>query len=206
MPFNPIIDRLTQLYRSTGTVLVAIDGPGGAGKSTLADRIASALHAAAVPCTVIQFDDFFLPAARRLHSSSGGAVGDDFDWRRVETEVLNPLRAGRPTRYRRYDWNADALADTVEVPAGGVVVVEGVYSCRSELAARYDLRIWVDCPRDVRLARGLARDGEGARERWERRWMPAEDRYALEQRPRDRADIIVNGFESEERDAADHAP
>ena len=104
-----------------------------------------------------------------------------------------PLRQGRPARYARYDWDHDALAEIRELRPGGVAIVEGIYSSRRELASLYDLRIWVECPRDVRLSRGLARDGEGARGRWEEDWMPAEDRYVVEHRPWELADLIVDG-------------
>lgn len=44
-----------------------------------------------------------------------------------------------------------------------MVIVEGVYSLSTILSDLFELSLWVECPRDVRLARGLARDGEGAR-------------------------------------------
>ena len=80
-----------------------------------------------------------------------------------------------------------------EVSPHGVVIVEGVYSSRRELASLYDLRIWVECPRELRLSRGLARDGETARKLWEEDWMPSEDRYLEEHRPLERADAVVSG-------------
>ena len=80
-------------------------------------------------------------------------------------------------------------------PQGGVVIVEGVYATRRELASFYDLTIWVECPRELWLARGLARDGESARDRWEKEWMPAEHRYVEEQSPHTRADLLWAGVD-----------
>jgi len=74
-----------------------------------------------------------------------------------------------------------------------MVVIEGVYTLRPELRPLYDVRIWVECPRRLRLARGLARDGEAARARWERDWMPAEDRYVAECCPAAGVDLVVSG-------------
>ena len=31
-------------------------------------------------------------------------VEEYFDWQRLRPEVLEPLRAGRPARYRPYNW------------------------------------------------------------------------------------------------------
>jgi len=69
----------------------------------------------------------------------------------------------------------------------------GIYTLRPELRELYDLRVWVDCPRDLRLARGLARDGEQARPRWEGDWMPKEDHYVSECRPMASADVVISG-------------
>jgi uridine kinase len=188
-----IVERLRVLHRSRPTVLVAIDGPGGAGKSALAGRLADDLAATGINAHIVRFDDFFLPSAERSRVAvPEKPVGGDFDWARLRDQVLAPIRAGRPALYARYDWDRDALTTTRAVPAGGIVIVEGVYCSRRELASGYDLRIWVDCPREIRLARGLERDGEEARSRWEDDWMPSEDRYVREHRPHELADLIVD--------------
>jgi uridine kinase len=120
-------------------------------------------------------------------------IGGDFDWIRLRDQVLLPLRSGKTAHYTRYDWASDRLAENHEVQPQGIILVEGVYSTRAELRELYDLRIWVECPRELRLSRGLARDGEAGRSRWVDDWMPAEDRYVDEQRPQAFADAIVSG-------------
>jgi len=107
----------------------------------------------------------------------------------LREEVLALLRAGHRARYQRYDWPSDALAEWHDVPHGNVII-EGVYSTRVELRQFYHLTVWVECPRPVRLARGIERDGETARRRWEEEWMPAEDRYVKEESPHTKADIL----------------
>jgi uridine kinase len=66
-------------------------------------------------------------------------------------------------RYQRYDWETDKLSEWHTVPAGGIVIIEGVYSIRKELEDKYDFKVWVDCPRKIRLSRGLERDGDCTR-------------------------------------------
>lgn len=173
------------------TPLVGIDGRGGSGKSTLARELASRLADA----TVVEFDDFYRPAAERAGRAARGdsELGGDFDWRRLRGQVLEPFLAGGPGRFQRYDWVSDELAEWHDVPAGGVVIVEGNYVTRPELRASYDLRIWVEAPYEVRLSRGLARDGEEARARWVEEWMPEEDRYVAASRPAEHADVLVDG-------------
>lgn len=52
--------------------------------------------------------------------------------------------------------------------------------------------IWIETDRQLRLRRGLARDGDGAREQW-RKWMAKEDRYVESERPAEHADIVIRG-------------
>jgi uridine kinase len=120
-------------------------------------------------------------------------VGTHFDWQRLRDHVLIPVSRGAAASYLRFDWALKTLSSTAGIAPRRVVLVEGVTCARLELARYYDLFIWVDCPRELRLSRGLARDGASARDRWEREWMPAEDRYVREHRPRERADLVVLG-------------
>ena len=181
-----------RLRQAKALVLVGIDGRGGAGKSTFARALAEQLGDAAV----IEFDDFYRPSATRLPPGDPD-IGGNFEWRRLRDQVLLPLARGEEARYQRYDWGTDSMAEWHSVPAGGIVLVEGNYSTREELRALYDFRIWVDAPHELRLARGLARDGEDARARWLDEWMPEEERYLATQEPRRFADLVI-GPESRE--------
>ena len=80
-----------------------------------------------------------------------------------------------------------------EVAPDGIVVVEGVCALHRTLRDAYDVRVWVDAPAEVRLARGVARDGEAARRTWLEVWMPREDRYVATDDPVACADLVVDG-------------
>lgn len=169
------------------TLLVGIDGPGGAGKTTLAEGIARRDPSVAV----VHMDDFYWPSREQPPSPHGDAEG--FDWHRLERQVLAPLAGDRESRYQRYEWGTDVLGEWRTIQPGGVVIVEGVSALRRELRLYYDGGAFVACPRHTRLARGLARDGEGARAVWLDQWMPAEDRYFARHSPQEGADVIVEG-------------
>ena len=183
------MDIVDRCLSANSLFIVGIDGCGGAGKSRLATEVRGALASRGRDISVVQMDDFYLPSALRNGTLALSSIGSAFDWRRLRDEVLAPLTAGQPARFQRYDWPSDALAEWHGVPHG-LVIIEGVYSTRIELEQFYDLTVWVECPRSIRLARGIERDGEAARRKWEEEWMPAEDRYVTEQSPRTRADMI----------------
>jgi uridine kinase len=156
--------------------LVAIDGPGGAGKSTLAALLTSHLGDA----TVVPTDDF---------AASDDPLGW---WRRMRDDVIEPIAEGRGARFRRRDFLSGQLLEWVTVPAARVTIVEGVSSSRREWSDRLCFRIWVETPREERLRRGLERDGVDARALWDG-WMAAEDAFFAQDRPWERADAIVPG-------------
>jgi uridine kinase len=77
------------------------------------------------------------------------------------------------------------------VAATGVVLVEGCYVARPALRGYLDLVVVVDAPREVCIARQLAR-GEDSAETIAR-WRAAEDWYFEHQDPRRGADLVIAG-------------
>ncbi|MFE7800142.1 uridine kinase [Nocardia sp. NPDC057440] len=161
--------------RLGSTRLVAVDGGGGAGKSTLAASLAAECGA-----QVVHTDDF---AAENNQLAW---------WPRLEEQVLEPIARGRPGRYQRYDWVDRALAEWHEVTPGGVIVLEGVSSARAAVRDRLSLAVWVETPPEVRLSRGLERDGAHTLSLWQQ-WMATEDAHFAADRTREQADLIVRG-------------
>jgi uridine kinase len=155
----------------SGCVLVGIGGHGAAGKTTLARMIPAA--------RVVATDEFW--------------DGTGFDIGRLAREVVRPLSEGRAARFASYDWSAGAPRGARTVEPLGVVVVEGVCALHRMLRDAYAVRVWVDAPADVRLARGVARDGEASRATWVDVWMPSEDRYVERDDPVGCAHLVVDG-------------
>lgn len=166
--------RLARLEPSCGAVrVIAVDGPSASGKSTFAAGLAGALGR--VP--VVGADDFPVPWD-----------GDPLAWWPPLTEqVLEPLRAGRAGRFRRYDWRRGGYAEEVVVPPGPFLVIEGVGAAR--LGAPVAFAVWVEAGYAVRRRRaGLRGDDLAA---WDR-WAAIESRYFAVDRARDRADLVVD--------------
>jgi uridine kinase len=188
MTIKELLKTLKNINRSHETLIVGIDGCGGSGKSTLARILENNDNS----ITVVEMDDFYKPSNLRSQTNNT-SIGEDFDWKRVEKQVILPLIQNKVARYQKYDWNNDTLTEWCSVPTGGIVIIEGVYSTRKELSKYYDFKIWVDSPREIRLQRGIERDGIEARYIWERDWMPKEDRYVKEHKPYEVANLIVDG-------------
>jgi uridine kinase len=179
-----LCDRTLSAAPRLGPVrLVCVDGPAGSGKTTLAGALARALEGRGVHAAVLHLDDLY----------DGWAGLEGSLWPRVAAQVLEPLRRGRPGRYQRYDWDAGAFDGWVDLPVPSVLVLEGCGSARREAEPFVVLTTWVQAPPEVRLARGLARDGEAARRHW-LKWMDDEAAHFARERTAERADVTLDAF------------
>jgi uridine kinase len=164
------------------TRLVAVDGPAGSGKTTFSRRLAAALRAAGATAAEVHTDDLL-----------AGWTDMVTFWPRLRTGVLDPLRRGEPARYRRYDWVAERFSDDWQtVPVPDVLIVEGVSSVAAVSGYGAGLTVLVLADPELRLIRGLARDGEELRSRWID-WMADEDRHYADHATMDHADLVVDG-------------
>jgi uridine kinase len=157
------------------TRIVAVDGPGGAGKSTFAARLASAFGGVPVAHT----DDF-----------ASWEVPVEW-WPRCIAELLEPLARGETARYEVTPWDG-VPRPAAEIPPGDVVILEGVTASRIAFRPFLTYAIWIETPPEIRLERGVERDGEQMREQWVRS-MAAEDGYVARENPVAHADLVVQG-------------
>ena len=128
------------------TKILAVDGLGGAGKSTLAAALATRLAA-----PIVHTDDF-------------ASWDHPLDWwPRLLAEVLEPLSRNEACRFRRTDWEGTGREEWVAVEPADVVILEGVGASRAVFHPFVTCAVWVETPREERLRRGLERDGEAAR-------------------------------------------
>lgn len=174
-------DLVERIRRTPGPVrLVGVDGCGGSGKTTFAARLA----AAAGDAPVVHTDDF-------------ASWEEPLDWwPRFDALVITPLLDRKPASFHPYDWVARrASRDVLTVPPADLVVVEGVGATRAAWRDRLTLRIWVEADAELRLRRGLERDGAHMLGFWQW-WQAEEDRYVAEEQPQRHADVVVDGAPS----------
>lgn len=167
--------------------VVAIDGRSGNGKSTLAGILQQMILGSAM-----------------LHTDD---IPSMFDWTEMLLEnILEPARAGRAVRYRPQAWDdwGRKRGSAIEVPRDcPMLILEGVGAARRELMHLLDAVIWVQADVERAQARGIARDGgdAGARALWDT-WNAQEFPFLAEQRPWERANLVVSGTPDIEYDAA----
>jgi uridine kinase len=182
------IDRL--VGQRANPLVVALDGWSGAGKSTLAVLVAERTGAA-----VICGDDFYAGGTPEHWDAMkpSAKVAHCVDWRR-QRSVLTDLANGRRASWLPYDWEHDdgSFSGTpLTCEPASVVILEGAYSARPELADLLDLRVLLDVPKRIRRQRLLQREADRYRAEWEDRWAAAEEHYFTHVMPPCAFDLVL---------------
>jgi uridine kinase len=174
-PLADIVERIRSARSQAPLVFVGIGGHGASGKSTLARCIAEEIADAQIVAT----DSFW--------------NGTQFDLDRLRADVVDVLLAHEVAHFDEWDWASRQLRPGRTVVPAGLVIIEGVCALHQMFRNDLAVRIWIDAPAEVRLARGVERDGEASRDTWVDVWMPNEVAYVRRDDPISCADLIVDG-------------
>ncbi len=191
---------VTGLSRLHDRVVVGIDGPDGAGKTTLAGRLNEALQVKTLQACV---DGFNRPRAQRYRRgelSPDGYYLDSFDYPALRNDCLLPFLGGQSAlRTSAFDHRGDIRANiAVAVPTRAVLVVDAVFLLRPELRELWTLSVYLRVSAQETLRRAQRRDlelfgsaGEVQR-RYLQRYLPGQALYRQTSDPEALAHILVD--------------
>ncbi|MGY6499098.1 MAG: uridine kinase [Microcella sp.] len=192
-------DELLAAHRSE-RLLIAVDGVDGAGKTRFADHWAELLRARGVSVVRASIDGFHRPRAERYargRDSAEGYYRDSFDHEALRERTVVPFRTGASEVVTAvFDYRADAerVQRAIVVPQRAVLLVDGVFLHRPELARLWHRSVWLEVPAEVAAARLLARDGEGS---LAPRYSEGQAIYRREAQPHRTATIVIDNADHE---------
>jgi pantothenate kinase-related protein Tda10 len=131
-------------------IRLAIDGAPGSGTAEVASAVEQLLADAGRPVLRISAGDFLRPRSLRLeHGREDPDVfyAEWLDIKGMRREVFDPLEPGGSGRVLPRLWDAErdrhSRADYVEVPAGGVLIVEGTFLMGIGLPFDVEVHLWL---------------------------------------------------------------
>ncbi len=142
---NQLIERIASGSQSP---ILLIDGPAGAGKTTLALEIQAETHS-----TLLHLDDFY------------DGWDEQFDAnfiQRVERAINHLINPTSHPSFEKYDWNAETFVSAGMRRIGKLIIVEGVGAgllSKSLLADSQGL-IFVEVESEIGVQRVIERDGQ----------------------------------------------
>jgi uridine kinase len=186
------------------TLRVAIDGVDAAGKTTFANDLAKALRRRDVSVVRASIDGFHHPASVRHRRAeidpARSYYEDSFDYEALRDLLLEPL--GEPgthtVRTAIFDFLTDRPVDRPPALVAGAAVLlfDGVFLLRPELAGCWDLTVFLRVEADVALARAVSRDsvrlGNDVERRYRERYLLGQQLYSSAVRPEAFADIVID--------------
>ncbi|MBU3674891.1 MAG: hypothetical protein FGM34_07585 [Solirubrobacteraceae bacterium] len=157
------------------TVIVAVEGRSGAGKTSFGASLAEELGAAHVDMENLYPGWWGLGEGARL----------------AATELVAPIAAGETAVVPQWDWIASRPAEPLVLDPPDFLVLSGTGSGSLAAAPHLALLAWMELGDEERRRRALARDGEVLAGQWDD-WAGQELAYLESDKPRERADVVVD--------------
>jgi hypothetical protein len=168
--------RVAQLAPSAGTtVVVAVDGRSGAGKTTFGAALAEELGGVHVD----------------IENAYPGWDGLEEGARLAREELLVPLAAGQVGVMPQWDWVASGPAEPLVVEPPDFLVLSGTGTGAAASAPYLGMLVWMELDDEERRRRALNRDGEVFAANWDR-WSSQVEEHLARELTRDRADAIID--------------
>jgi uridine kinase len=150
LPFDDAVEMVVAHARSAqaivgSTRVVTIDGPAGAGKSTMAKELSSHLDQA----PIVHMDDLYRGWDDALTPRLRATLHD---------QILKPVGLGKRGGYRRWDWNKNLPGEQVTIAPEDFLILEGVGASQRVVRPYATTMVWISIEPSKGLERVLKRD------------------------------------------------
>lgn len=170
---------LLDLCKESPKSVIAIDGPAGAGKTTLATNLALAL-ASELSVQIIHMDD--------LYDGWDNALGSQLS--ETLAHIVSSHKSGRKIAFSRYDWAKSAFKAAEEIPEADLIILEGVGSGQGAIRDELAALLWIDIDHSLGLERVISRDGDSIKAQMQM-WLTQQQQHFSREGTQNAADFIL---------------
>jgi uridine kinase len=175
-----LIEALAEITQEVDQPIIAIDGPAGAGKTTLASTISLALSPR-MSTTIIHMDE--------LYPGWENALGDELT--KTLTWLTTCHKAKRPLLYSSFNWIANEFHEAKTHPSTQLLILEGVASAQRAIEESLATSIWLDLDPEIGYRRVIERDGENISLEM-KKWLVTQEQHFAADRTKERCEFLLS--------------
>ena len=169
---NEINNQINNLLKDKDQIIIAIEGPAGSGKTTLANTLNG---------YVFHMDDYF-------NTTRTDEIGSNINKEYILNNIINFLyNKERSFTYQTYNCKTKEYT-TNTYNHHNVIIFEGVYSYLPCFQKYYDLLIYCDIEKKDQIKRLKKRPNYND---FINIWLPKEEKYFKEINPKAKANLII---------------
>ena len=175
-----LIEALAEITRAVDQPIIAIDGPAGAGKTTLASTLSLALSPQ-MSTTVIHMDE--------LYPGWENALGDELT--KTLTWLTSCHKAKKPLLYSSFNWIANEFNPPKSHVSTQLLILEGVASAQLPIEESLATSIWLDLDPEIGFRRVIERDGESISLEM-KKWLVTQEQHFAADRTKERCEFLLS--------------
>jgi uridine kinase len=174
-----LIGALLDLCSAKPQPIIAIDGPAGAGKTTLAREIVGLLSRS-YSATIVHMDDLYDGWENALTSTLTSTL----------TEISSSHKGKKPISFSTFNWKTESFNPPTVTQSTELLILEGVGSGQRAIRESLSALIWIDIEVKAGLDRVLLRDGYEF-EKEMKKWLTTQEQHFLIEATKNAADFIL---------------
>jgi uridine kinase len=175
-----LIAALAEIAHSVEQPIIAIDGPAGSGKTTLASTLFLALSPQ-ITTRVIHMDE--------LYPGWKGAIGEELT--RTLTWLTSSHKAKKSLLYSTFNWASNEFDSPKSFPSSELLILEGVASAQIAIEEFLATSIWLDLDPLIGFERVIARDGEKISQEMTQ-WLEMQEQHFLADKTKERCEFLLS--------------